>query len=78
MRVKKQYVARGGKISFSGGGGEINIVFGQKYRLLVLLQWSKMIQKHIVSLLVCIENRHVFDVRIVLLLLCTGNKHGLV
>jgi hypothetical protein len=35
MGVEKQHVARGGKISFSeGGGGEINIIFGPKYRLL--------------------------------------------
>ncbi len=30
--VKKRRVAREGKISFSEGGGGINIVFGPKYR----------------------------------------------
>jgi hypothetical protein len=32
MGVEKRHVARGGKISFSEGGGGINIVFGPKYR----------------------------------------------
>jgi hypothetical protein len=32
MGVEKRRVARGGKISFSEGGGGINIIFGPKYR----------------------------------------------
>jgi hypothetical protein len=35
MEVEKRCVARGGKISFSEGGG-INKVFGPKYRPLLL------------------------------------------
>jgi hypothetical protein len=61
MGVEKGCVARGGKISFSEGGG-INIIFGPKYRPLVItgvflesirkvLLWLKMRLKNLVILL---------------------------